>query len=301
MQKSIKAKHFILQFAIISNLMFFRVDSLFSETHYIRTDDEFTVVKAEIIPSEITVNDGESAGPFKIKIEPNTITAQAYQWDFEAPAGAGNDPFCEFNQKNAESTTIKRAKWFALPDSACGCSSTSTYKIKCEITINGEKINATYSKLNVQVPEPTARTDMPKFLLGWPETGYDLNGDWKVIGLGTISRPPIPDTTFFIGRNSYFYQKVSEHEKQHRRDWENGFDGHILFSETEFYNMISNLTAPTPQELSDKIREQYILYVDEENIEVASTKSCFEYRAYQVSDSIPPLYLNQNCGRFSCP
>jgi hypothetical protein len=62
-----------------------------------------------------TAKDGDTV-TFSVTVLGGTPTS--YQWSFESPQGAGNNPQVNFSSPN-NATTTALAHWFALPDQEC--------------------------------------------------------------------------------------------------------------------------------------------------------------------------------------
>lgn len=266
---------------------------------FVKTATTPLIVKPPTVimsPSQTKV-DGEEAN-FSVTVENATPTG--YQWSFEAPSDAGNNPQVNFDNPNAASVKAK-AHWFAKPNDPCTASSQSTYKIKVRVSFAGRSPITKERLLTVTVPTPEGgRTDTVNGITGFP--AYETNrrtGVLRVTGIGSLQRVRQVTKSVFVPSTSQFFSKLDEHEDVHVEQWQSeGLLG-VHFDPAKFYNRIQNFTAPNLTALQGKINTELQKFLDAEQALVNGKLNQSEREAYAVSDPLTPQYAFQRCGKFS--
>ena len=116
---------------------------------------------------------------------------------------------------------------------------------------------------------------------------------------GTWVHRSNPLILFYVPWSSQFHYKISIHEQVHYDQYGPGGLKEDLYNPTELRNQLIGLTAPTFEQLKslvDATAETYVAvqsYIDAETLWIPA-----EVEAYSVSDSVAPMYIYQNCGRF---
>jgi hypothetical protein len=249
-----------------------------------------------------TAKDGDTV-TFSATVQGGMPTS--YQWSYEAPSGAGNNPQVNFTAPTNANTNAN-AHWFAKPDSACPRSSTeSTYKIKVTATFaNIPPITKEKSFKVTVLWDPAGVTNAMPTLGGYPTLAQTSPGVWTVTGMGNLTYIPNITKTINVPPSSQFFSKIDEHENVHVQQWQvNGLTGQN-FDPSLFYNRISGFSAATQARLVQLINaEVKLFYKDATNAANASCNQS-EIAAYNISDLLNPMYLYQRCSRttFSnCP
>lgn len=262
-----------------------------------------TVIPEVILNVPQTAKDGDTV-TFSVTTQGGTPTS--YQWSFEAPQGAGNNPQVNFSNPAAASTTAL-AHWFAFPDQPCApppASPTnpyfnSTYQIKVKVTFSGGleinrqmpfTVNAYWNPAG-QVNPNVAR------VTGAPGQCVNSRGVWYVCGMGNLGRFT-PPKEVFVPTTSQFYNKTDAHEQEHFEHWNVGnLFGH-LHNPADFYARIQNFTGTSQQDLINKLSDELVIYSNEQGVLYTQLLPESERRAYAVSDIISPRYAYQRCGAF---
>ena len=255
-----------------------------------------------------TVNDGE-----RVEFEVLGATdATGFSWRGTAPDGAGNDPEVVFSVDYLNPTTIERAKWFALPNRACGtvddapASRSSEYTITCDITFPDGNFTAT-STLTVEIPPEW-------FPAGYVQPGItgaativqiseQPNELWKVTGLGNIERSI--RTTINVPESSYFHAKVVAHEQKHYEQYDTGMVSSHFSLARLWEDHLKGLEAEMEGILNLSIRHKIQDFLDAVKDAVEDDTTRLEWRmeaeAHAFSDPMVPQYIYQRCGRYRLP
>lgn len=292
------------------------------ETRYgtSRTITKKFCVVSPVVTGSKTVLDGQSGGQFEVTGDPG---ATAWAWDFEAPPGGivpdmvlpGNSPYVNFNPVNGDPTIVatgpKQARWYAYPDHPYWATPFPTYSILCNVTICGTTIEAEPGTLTVRVPSPPVGKTTYKFV---PTTKVRFDGTkWYVLPKAQQTEmkrfvgwppwgPPNPPWIHpQLLPNGQFRAKAEAHENRHVQQLTTGM-GKDLMTKDEFYEWIKDLTAPTRQELDQKIATAWRYYKFAEQMEYSDIFAPLEEKlwykmerdAYSVSDAIAPQYLYQD-------
>jgi hypothetical protein len=245
------------------------------------------------VPS--TAKDGDTV-TFSATAQGGTPTA--YQWNFVAPTGAGNNPQVDFTSATSASTQGK-AKWFSSPDDACTAPFDSRYEIRATVTFqSGRQITkSSFFTVNA-LWNPAGRTTADHVWSGSLQIGPDINtGVWYVVGPGSFTRTRTTSKLVYIPSTSQFYNKTSQHEEVHKDQWKSGGLLGVHFNPTDFYNRVRNFSAPTRTDLENMVLNDFQAYLVQEDNATRGKCNQAELEAYAVSDPISPLYLYQRCGR----
>jgi hypothetical protein len=243
-----------------------------------------------IISPPASIMDGDSA-TFGVIVRGGTATA--YEWSFEAPSGAGNNPNVQFSSASNSSTTTD-GHWFALPNDPCTAQPTAVYTIRCAVTFSdGTQITKETSLLVNGYWSPAGDVDPNELkIIGTPTAYQDAEGVWHVSGPHTLQRV-LPMKNVYVSSSSQFFMKVDAHEQEHLNHFQPGnLFGNILLV-SDLYERIKDFTAPTLQELGNLVNAEYTQFRMEQIMILDGLRGESENRAYQVSDPIAPQYLYQ--------
>jgi hypothetical protein len=242
-----------------------------------------------------TAQDGDTV-TFSVTTQNGTPTT--YEWSFEAPSSAGNNPQVNFTSPTSDSTTAK-AHWFAYPNRACPpTSAISEYKIKVKVTFSDGTQRTERKSFKVTVVETGGQVSASNSLAGGPVTDQDPNtGIFFVDNIGSLHRVRTVTKTIFVPTTSQFFSKVDTHENVHLSQWaDNGLFG-VHFDPRDFYNRIKGFTDTTRDGLNAQIVGEYDRFLTDEAALVKGKCNQGEIEAYTVSDPLSPQYIYQRCGR----
>jgi hypothetical protein len=251
--------------------------------------------RVTISPPQLIL-DGTTAN-FSVVVNGGTPTG--YQWSYDAPTGAANNPNVTFTP-NGQAQTKTNGHWFALPNDPCLAAGISTYDILCTVTFSTGYTKTVEGILSVNARLPKAGVTNPKTagITGIPAMAADANGVWHVIGVGGLQRK-LPDTPVInFPFTSQFYNKTYRHEREHAfNQWQPGH----LFGKTyvvaDVYALIKNLTGTSEANLFGKVIQQFQIYSNQQDAFIDANASLSETFAYIVSDPIAPRYIYQG----TCP
>ena len=282
----------------------------------VEASDNLKVTVVFIKPK--TVNDGGSVDFEVLGAE----SATAFSWGWRLPSDlglnpeVGNNPEVVFSPPDSRETTINNAHWYAYPNQACSdriedaAETSSEYEIFCNITFpDGRSFTAT-STLTVDVPWALGGSG-----LSAGSVDVDFVGDptitqisedpplWKITGKGTLER--VVSKTINVPVSSQFHDKIDVHEQVHVRQLETGGIASSFYTLDDFFtNHLIGLThsdltflkvLSIPNALGDfKKAENKRLQSDEHR----DLRDQMEVEAYAASDTEPPQYIYQNCGRY---
>jgi hypothetical protein len=257
-------------------------------------------------PHPAYVIDGETDIPYELRITPPSISGTSFLWTaIPKNTPAGNSPHLDFSpDRYQQNVTIENARWYAFPDTSCGCSHQSTYRLSAE-TIISNLVYADTTLLNTFLPKEGGKTK-PPHIAGGPDFVPVVGGSgniikWKV-RRGQLERI-VGSPTINVPSTSQFYNKLLAHENFHVQQQVSGSARHV-FSVDRLWRRIGSLEAPTYNELVLEVSKRMYNYRNEQKREwvkglpnVTKSYNDREIEAYEVSDVIPPLYLYQRCGR----
>ena len=274
---------------------------------FVPTPSAVLIVKPKVeINVPATAKDGDTVD-FSVSVKGTTPTG--YQWSFEAPSGAGNNPQVNFTPPTSAQTKAK-AHWFANPNSDCATvpprlSEThpyynSKYKIKVKVTYKDNKgnnkdtdksgdftVNAWWSPGGSVAPATNS---------GGPQTGFDSSRNlYVVLNSGTMVRNT-NSAVINVPQTSQFYNKTVKHEEKHELQWASGLFKDI-WTVSSFMAVISNFTDTTAQGLSAQIGQAYLTWDAQQVQSYHNNFNAAEIEAYAISDLIAPQYAYQRCGR----
>ena len=263
---------------------------------------KINVLKVDIDPIWDIVTEGDDSGDFKAVVSPAGLSGLNYSWSWQTVTNGGNNPSVAFSTPNDATTHVDQTHWYAVPDARCASNTVSDYQLWCTVSIGGA-VCSNSARMSVQLVDPAAKTASSNLtLIGGPSRAYNSASNcWYVSGTGTLVRQCILYTNWWLHSNSEFTAKTQAHENQHSQDIISGFDGHNFVTVAEFYARIVPLTDPTATGLVNKINNEYLQYLTDEQAEYISLNAGFEVRAYNVSDGVAPDYYYSNCGRFTYP
>jgi len=263
---------------------------------------QVTVFNVDIYPIWDIVKEGDDSGDYKAIVTPSGLSSLNYSWSWDAVTNGGNNPSVTYSAPNVATIHVDQAHWYAVPDARCASNTVSDYQLLCTVSIGGTTCSNS-ATMSVQLADPAAEaTSTNLTLTGGPSRAFNSASNyWYVSGTGTLARQCAITTNWWLHTTSEFTAKVQAHENQHGQDIINGFDGHKFVSVAEFHARIEPLTDPTSTGLVNKINQEYIQYMADEQTEYNSLNAGFEVRAYNVSDGIAPDYYYSNCGRFIYP
>lgn len=253
-----------------------------------------------------TANDGDTV-TFSVTTEGGTPTA--YQWSFQSPSGAGNNPQVNFASPTSASTTAP-AKWFANPNSDCATSPpapsashpyyNSKYKIKIKVTFQGGSEVTKDKDFTVNAWWDPAGSVAPATISGGVRRGYDNLGRlYVVVNSGTMARTTNP-AVINVPTTSQFYNKMLRHEQEHVRQWQSGLYKDI-WTVAGFMAVIANFTDRTDAGLLQQINNAFLAWDMQQLQDYLNAKSAAEIEAYNVSDLLAPQYAYQRCGQTMFP
>jgi hypothetical protein len=233
-------------------------------------------------------------------------TAQSYQWSFEAPSGAGNNPNVQFGSPGSASTSAT-CHWFANPNQECATEPpkvdashpyyNAVYDIKCTVTFSDGKSKTKGTKLTVNAWwNPAGATSNAK-VDGNLQIGFDAQRNlWYVVGPGSLARTA-PGVTINIPTSSQFNDKTRVHENKHVEQWKTGLFSDLL-TVNGLMQVLSPLTDPTQSGLAAKVIAAKTNWEDSQEAIYRSRLNQAEREAFVVSDPVSPKFAYQRCGRF---
>jgi hypothetical protein len=253
-----------------------------------------------------TAKDGDMV-TFSVTIQGGTPTT--YQWSFEAPSGAGNNPQMNFTAATS-AMTMAKAHWFANPNSDCATSPpqldtnhpyyNSKYKIKVKVTFQGGREITKEKNFTVNAWWSPAGSVAPATNSGGIQTGYDrIRRLYVVINSGTMART-IYSAVMNVPTASQFYNKTLKHEEKHELQWQSGLFKDIR-AVSSFMAVVSNFTDTTAAGLTQQINQAFVTWDAQQAQDYANNLSAAEIEAYAISDLLTPQYAYQRCGRTTFP
>ncbi len=205
------------------------------------SEDELTVDPEISISSGQIAEDGDGAY-FDVTVGLGSPTG--YEWSFDYPSGARNNPDVDFSDPYDDSTNTD-AHWFAYPDGACTASSSAVYDITATVGFQSGPVSD-ITMLDVVVPwYPGGETWQPTVI---PYVSlYQSGGLWRVNPSSFFARTN-PAALVYIPSSSQFHDKAEEHEQVHYDQYAAGGSYHLLedlWNPTAARNAIINLTHTT--------------------------------------------------------
>jgi hypothetical protein len=186
------------------------------------------IIKVEIDPVNMLVNESEDSNNFSVIITPQGLNP-TYKWLSGAendawPEEAGNEPELDYDDEGASSTTVKKTRWFAPTNNRLYSvdGDIATYKVNCKVTIGGVDFTAKNpSLLNVYV-NLVGSTTRPTFFDQGSIQVEKINNIWTVKNIGNFKRtPPVPSAS--VPPDSQFHEKIMAHENKHVNQFTNEF------------------------------------------------------------------------------
>jgi hypothetical protein len=264
------------------------------------TGVQYAVLKVEITPPSDIATEGADSETFEAVVTPSGLSGLAYQWTWESPSGAGNNPSVNFSNPTDFQTRVLNSHWYALPNDICDAELASDYTITCTVSPNGQELCVASATLSVRLRTQAGETTPPS-IQGFPNIAFDpSNNVYKVSGVGSLTRT-LANVQILLDANSEFRTKAEAHENQHKQDYDNGFRGHEFYTVAEFFDQIDDLTDPSQTNLVAKIQAKANQYRQNEDQDILSVFDCLEVSAYQASDPVAPQYKYHNCGQYTCP
>ncbi len=287
------------------------------------TDDAYidtgVVFKIELKVENTYFYDGDDSDDFEIKITPESLTADSYEWqtDNTYPDEAifpdykrSGKPKIEYSSPSEKKTNIKQVRWFApTGNKLASVDGTQPYydNIKCKVIINGEEYPHTPTKEIFTVAVKMVNNSFghvaavnPKLT---PESDwiYDIkkNGSNKYylvsLSIPSIKRPTDADIVVYPSeKNSQFHDKVYAHEKRHVTQWESVAPWKDLFNVNVWYqNELKNLRGDSEVALKTLIKTKVV------NLTIKDAKTANqqlvnqEKDAWTVQNAKRPYFLNQ--------
>ncbi|HEA46950.1 MAG TPA: PKD domain-containing protein [bacterium] len=250
------------------------------------------VIEPYISPDSREIEDGQDGGSFEVKDDEGV---SEWQWGWEVLGGAGNNPNVNFNPDNGDPTTVT-TKWYAHPDDPYGASNSSTYTIKCQVTINQKKIAAEPGELTVTVPwdeggyvGPLNITGRPTFASRIVRKGLFRKTEWYIKDQGAMERTE-PQVTIYVPTSSQFRNKTEVHENVHVEQYETGMLSDLWVVD-DLWDRVKDLTAPTKEAINNAYNREWEWYRLEQLLKVWERKDAVEREAYSISNPISPQYL----------
>ncbi len=244
------------------------------------------------ISSNQYVSDG---GQATFSVTPFGDAPSSFAWSFSAPAG-GDNPNVVFSNP-AGSMTSTNAHWYANPNDSCTASRQAAYTIQATVAFPGGFTASPTAALFVDVPWNIGGEtdfDIPQIrIVGGVTTAQDGNGDWRITGQGNLNVVAPIKMDIYVSPASQFYGKVLTHEQKHASDLTAGY-----LRTGDFYAQIANFKDATQLGLFTQIGIAGGTFINSELSRSSADRATLERNAYAVSDSIPPQYMYQNCGRF---
>ena len=227
--------------------------------------------------------------------------ATAYAWDWEAPAGVGNNPTVNFSAPTARTTHVIRAHWFADPDDRhwLVTGDDCTYDIECDVT-HADGTCTGDAVFNVDA-DPTGETSWPQFsgegaiVIATRLVGTDT--EWYVNGQGGFTRTA-PVKTLNCVATSQFYVKVDAHESKHVTQWTTEAPWMNLWHADNLYNnTLVNLTSLVSEA---DLRTQIDAAVTAQHVTdfttARDTVCAREIAAFTVDRAVEPHYCEVDDG-----
>jgi hypothetical protein len=212
-------------------------------------------------------------------VTPSGCAINSYQWTWQAPQNAQNNPTVNFATPTAQYTIINNAHWFAYPylDATkplrllAATSSGCAYTLNCTVSFPGAQVeDVTPPAWIVDVPlDPECK--WPK-IVGMVSTGVRVVGgvnQWYVTGMGphssggvALSRSAPVVNPGTLPTTSQFYHKiVTVHEGRHAQQWlgptHAGLTCHLLRNPTDLYNttLVSLTSNVSEADLIGKVQQ----------------------------------------------
>ena len=232
---------------------------------------------------------------FSVSVQDGTPTS--YEWSFEAPGGAGNNPQVNFNSPTSAATTAK-AHWFAKPNSACSASFDSTYEIEVKVSFANRSPITKKANFTVSVGRNWGGgVDYP-MTPGLPDIEYDSNRSlYIVVGQGEELQRIPSQIVMRTPETSQFYNKTLKHEEVHYEQFVSGIFKD-LYKIDNLMPRLLLLTDAGRQPLEQKVFQAKENWRAEQKQIAIGRLPESEREAYAVSDPIAPRNLFNNCGRF---
>ncbi len=251
---------------------------------------ELAFVKLEIENFAGSVYDGEDSMPLVARVKPEGVVASSYRWSAEWGEPAYNEPVVNFEQVGNQVTRVLNGHWYSLVPPP-GNSLSAWYGINCEASVRSIVVsNNIPADFYVKLFPTGGVCSAPYCTNCEPLYITNADGMYEVVGVARWDRVDAMVTNFFKP-TSQFYAKIQAHEEQHKRDFDNGFDGHKFYDKDEFEQLIVGMTASNFTILSSYVSNTLNYYCSCENTEINNLKSNLEERANSISDLIPPFFI----------
>lgn len=209
-----------------------------------------------------------------------------YDWNYTAPAGAGNNPNVAFHR--ADPSVSTNAHWFAHPNVQCP-PDPSEYQILGSAHAFGDWWHAS-SPFRVHTPTRGGVTYSPA-VAGHVTLQCCTNGRWTV-GQNNYFRTE-PQVAINVMPASQFRTKVDAHEEVHRTQFTTGIFS-SYWNPVAAYNRVKDLTDTSQAALDSRISAEVQAYnLEQDALVRARWETDAEPPAYAVSDPIAPHFRYQ--------
>jgi hypothetical protein len=236
-------------------------------------------------------NDGES-GWFSLTVDGGT--GSSWDWSYSFPAGSGNNPDITFYSPGSQGV-YTNARWFASPDTPCA-GSPSTYQVTGRAFVESGYYSASMP-FRINVPLEGGTTLSPRVVGTVMLIPPAAPGGLWTVGQNNYTRSA-PVITINVSPNSQFREKVRQHEDIHNSQFTIGIFA-ANWSPAAAYERVRGLTDASSAGLSAQVSAAANAYNAEQDAIVQGQMAAVaEPAAYNVSDTVPPLYFyQQSCGR----
>jgi hypothetical protein len=250
------------------------------------------------------IMEGRDSGDFEVILTPAQPSA-TYSWRATWPEDAGNDPSVTFNAPNSRIAKIKKARWYAKPDSqwAAISSEPSWYQIHADVKIHGVSITASTSgeedigdAVQVFVADSDAVVLWKHYLDDDTIEVGQVGLYWKVIDKGNFRRHMVSSSDINYGGlpgTSEFYNIVKAHELVHVDQINNQIPWVEMWDVDAFYtNKLANPAFMVGSEAGLWAAIYGMIMVwNRDNMDVWNSYTCErEWAAFEAEYSISPFY-----------
>ncbi len=272
--------------------------------------------------------EGLDADNFWAGMEPFNLVADSYQWLAHWPENAGNEPEVNFTNRTNMVTGVKKARWFADPDSPWYADIVGeenvgmtpppdiicTYKIAVAAIVDGARILSERRDWKVQVKyrgtiyfttPPPPDYDWWAFE-NWEDTGFppyvgeieeiteQVGEEWRVSEskFREQFKRLEPKIYIYTPNTSQFYAKVKAHEQHHVSQYEEIPPWSDLWDIDDLYDRICDLSSNSHETLVTAVREAVNAWDEESAQNYGEKKLEMERQAIQVQNNTQPPYLN---------
>jgi len=248
------------------------------------------------ISGEQAIDDGEQ-GSFGVSVLRGVPIS--YAWSFWAPYYAGNSPEVTFTPGAGPSVTTD-GHWFASPNLECSAQPISFYDITATVGFGSGPLTATTSLSINALWYPGGYTPTPSIDATGGYAWVFQGGRYVVSGIGNYRRvaPTDSDVVINVPSNSQFHNKTFKHEHVHVTQFQPGGIFADLMGLGGLWTLMNGLSDTTLSGLTAQVNAAMASYTASQLVVFNQGIPEAERQAYAVSDTIPPQYIYDNCGRY---